>query len=102
MNIISAITNIFYSDNAETAETDEYASFEAELAFIREAVGLLDETMLNMETGEHQDGWLEDCWIDLHKLSLPGKMPVYLIYVDGLYFETITEAVLYIAQTLQF
>ena len=97
MNIIQAVANIFYSDNAETIE-----AFEAELTFIREAVGLLDETMLEMDTHEHQDGWLEGYWIDLYKLSLPGKMPIYMIYVDNQYFETIPEAVQFMTNGLQF
>lgn len=80
----------------------ELASFEHELAYIRETVGFIDSVMLRLECQESEMGELDGCFVNLYKLSPRNMTPVYLIYVNNNRFETITDAVRFIASRLQF
>lgn len=78
------------------------ASFEAELAYIRNTVGFIDSVMLDLNCQESEMGHLDGCFINLYKLSPRGATPLYLIFVDNKHFDSITEAVRYMASRLQF
>lgn len=100
MNIIQSVQEFIFGQ--ETNTEDNYDRFQEKLAFVRDVVAVIDETMLDMNAGEHQDGWLDDFFINLYKLSPRGYTPIFMIYVDGIYFETMNNAVEYMLNNLQF